>query len=118
MATVIKIKKSTGSTAPTALGNGELAYTQDTGTQANGGYRLFVGAGTESGGEADHIDLIGGKYFTDLMDHAHGALTASSGIITDSNSKVSQMIIDNIDFDNVIFILFSLFFDLKKYKRV
>ena len=27
MATVIKIKKSTGSTAPTALGNGELGYT-------------------------------------------------------------------------------------------
>lgn len=57
MATVIKIKKSTGSTAPTALGNGELGYTQDTGTQANGGYRLFLGAGTESGGEADHIDV-------------------------------------------------------------
>ncbi len=100
MATVIKIKKSTGSTAPTALGNGELAYTQDTGSQANGGYRLFVGAGTESGGEADHIDIVGGKYFTDLMDHAHGALTASSGIITDSNSKVSQMIIDNIDINS------------------
>ena len=100
MATVIKIKKSTGSTAPTALGNGELAYTQDTGSQANGGYRLFVGAGTESGGEADHIDIVGGKYFTDLMDHAHGTLTASSGIITDSNSKVSQMIIDNIDINS------------------
>ena len=67
MATVIKIKKSTGSTAPTALGNGELGYTQAAGTQANGGYRLYVGAGTESGGEADHIDVIGGKYFTDLL---------------------------------------------------
>jgi hypothetical protein len=100
MATVIKIKKSTGTTAPTALGNGELGYTQGTGSQANGGYRLFVGAGTESGGEADHIDVVGGKYFTDLMDHAHGALTASSAIIADSNSKVSQMIIDNIDINS------------------
>ncbi len=100
MATVIKIKKSTGSTAPTALGNGELAYTQDTGSQANGGYRLFVGAGTESGGDADHIDVVGGKYFTDLMDHAHGSLTASSAIIADANSKVSQMIIDNIDINS------------------
>ena len=100
MATVIKIKKSTGTTAPTALGNGELGYTQGTGSQANGGYRLFLGAGTESGGEADHIDVVGGKYFTDLMDHAHGALTASSAIIADSNSKVSQMIIDNIDINS------------------
>ena len=100
MATVIKIKKSTGTTAPTALGNGELGYTQGTGSQANGGYRLFVGAGTESGGEADHIDVVGGKYFTDLMDHAHGTLTASSAIIADANSKVSQMIIDNIDINS------------------
>jgi hypothetical protein len=100
MATVIKIKKSTGTTAPTALGNGELGYTQGTGSQANGGYRLFVGAGTESGGDADHIDIVGGKYFTDLMDHAHGTLTASSAVIADSNSKVSQMIIDNIDINS------------------
>ena len=89
MATVIKIKKSTGSTAPTALGNGELGYTQAAGTQANGGYRLYVGAGTETGGEADHIDVIGGKYFTDMLDHAHGTLTASSAVIVDSNSKVT-----------------------------
>lgn len=97
MATVIKLKKSTGSTAPSALGNGELAYTQATGTQANGGYRLYMGAGTESSGEADHIDVVGGKYFTDMLDHAHGTLTASSAIIADANSKVSQMIVDNID---------------------
>ena len=100
MATVIKIKKSTGSTAPTALGNGELGYTQAAGTQANGGYRLYLGAGTESSGEADHIDVVGGKYFTDMLDHAHGTLTASSAIIADSNSKVSQMIIDNIDINS------------------
>lgn len=97
MATVIKLKKSTGTTAPTALGNGEIAYTQGAGTQANGGYRLYMGAGTESGGEADHIDVVGGKYFTDMLDHAHGTLTANSAIIADANSKVSQMIIDNID---------------------
>ena len=100
MATVIKLKKSTGSTAPSALGNGELAYTQAAGTQANGGYRLYMGAGTESSGEADHIDVVGGKYFTDMLDHAHGTLTASSAIIADSNSKVSQMIIDNIDINS------------------
>ena len=97
MATVIKIKKSTGSTAPTALGNGELGYTQAAGTQANGGYRLYVGAGTETNGEADHIDVIGGKYFTDMMDHAHGTLTASSAVIVDANSKVDTWNVDNIN---------------------
>ncbi|MCP4798985.1 MAG: hypothetical protein GY893_03465, partial [bacterium] len=97
MATVIKIKKSTGSTAPTALGNGELGYTQAAGTQANGGYRLYVGAGTESGGEADHIDVIGGKYFTDLLDHAHGTVTASSAVILDANSKVDTWNVDQIN---------------------
>jgi hypothetical protein len=97
MATVIKIKKSTGSTAPTALGNGELGYTQAAGTQANGGYRLYVGAGTETGGEADHIDVIGGKYFTDMLDHAHGTVTASSAVILDSSSKVDTWNVDQIN---------------------
>ena len=97
MATVIKIKKSTGSTAPTALGNGELGYTQAAGTQANGGYRLYVGAGTETDGEADHIDVIGGKYFTDMLDHAHGTVTASSAVILDANSKVDTWNVDNIN---------------------
>ena len=97
MATVIKIKKSTGSTAPTALGNGELGYTQAAGTQANGGYRLYVGAGTETGGEADHIDVIGGKYFTDMLDHAHGTVTASSAVILDANSKVDTWNVDQIN---------------------
>jgi len=97
MATVIKIKKSTGSTAPTALGNGELGYTQAAGTQANGGYRLYVGAGTETAGEADHIDVIGGKYFTDMLDHAHGTLTASSAVVVDTNSKVDTWNVDNIN---------------------
>ena len=99
MATVIKIKKSTGSTAPTALGNGELGYTQAAGTQANGGYRLFMGAGTETDGDADHIDIIGGKYFTDMLDQVHGTLTASSAVIVDSNSKVDNWNVDNLNFN-------------------
>ena len=97
MATVIKLKKSTGSTAPTALGNGEVAYTQDTGTQANGGYRLYMGAGTEIAGDADHIDVVGGKYFTDMLDQVHGTLTAASAVIVDSNSKIDNWNVDNIN---------------------
>ena len=97
MATVIKIKKSTGSTAPTALGNGEMGYTQASGTSANGGERLYIGAGTESGGEADHIDIIGGKYYTDILATTAGTLTADTVVIPDSNKKMDNWIVDNID---------------------
>ena len=97
MATVIKIKKSTGATAPTALGNGEMAYTQAAGTSVNGGERLYMGAGAESGGEADHIDIIGGKYYTDLLAAVAGTLTADTVVIPDSNKKMDNWIVDNID---------------------
>ena len=97
MATVIKIKKSTGATAPTALGNGELAYTQATGTSVNGGESLYIGAGAESGGEADHIDVIGGKYYTGLLSSVAGTITADTVVIVDSNKKVDNWIVDNID---------------------
>ena len=46
MATTIQIKRSTGTTAPTTLANGELAYTHGTGTQTNLGDRLFIGDGS------------------------------------------------------------------------
>ena len=95
MATVIKIKRSSSTSAPSALAQGELAYTYGTGTQANNGDRLFVGTGTESAGEAANIDVIGGKYFADLNDHAAGTLTASSTIIVDSNSAISALNVGN-----------------------
>ena len=42
---IIRTKRSTGTTAPgaNALKNAELAYTMGTGTQGNGGERLFIG---------------------------------------------------------------------------
>ena len=72
MANTIQIKRSTGTTAPTNLAVGELAHTQGTGTQGNGGDRLYIGEGSNV------QEVIGGKYFTDLLDHVHGTLTASS----------------------------------------
>ena len=95
MATVIKIKRSSGTSAPTALAQGELALTYGTGTQGNNGDRLFIGTGTETAGEAANIDIIGGKYFADLNDHAHGTLTASSTIIVDSNKAIDELFIGN-----------------------
>ena len=95
MATTIKIKRgaATSETAPSQLGAGELAVTYgDASSQSNGGDRLYIG---NSAANANLI--IGGKYFTDLIDHVHGTLTASSGLITDSSSKLNNLKVDNID---------------------
>ena len=43
MATTIKIKRGTGTSAPGSLSAGELAYTGGSGTSGNSGSRLFIG---------------------------------------------------------------------------
>ena len=91
MATTIKIKRSTGTSAPSSLVAGELAYTGGAGAQGGSGSRLFVG------NPADGANLvIGGKYFTDMLDHVHGTNTASSALIVDSNKKINELLSGNI----------------------
>ena len=102
MANLTRIKiLTTGATtsAPSNIKTGELAYSYVAGTQGNNGDRLYIGTGAESGGVASSVDLIGGKYFTGLLDHVHGTLTASSAIITDSNNKISSLNVDNLRLD-------------------
>ena len=98
MASSILIKRSTGTVAPGTITYGELAVTvSGTGTQANSGDRLFVG---DNNGAAQ---VVGGRYFTDLLDHTHGTLTASSSVIVDSNSKIDNWNVDDINLNsNVI----------------
>jgi len=94
MASKIRIKRSQLSTAPSSLNYGELAVTvKTTGTQSNGGERLYVGD--------DQTDpqIVGGKYFMDLIDHAHGTLTANSGIIVDGDKKIDNLLIDDVQID-------------------
>ena len=95
MATIIQIKRSSGTTAPAELAQGELAYTYGSGTQGNNGDRLFIGTGTETDGVAANIDIIGGKYFTSLTDHVPGTLTASSALLVDSNKAIDEIFIGN-----------------------
>ena len=96
MATIIQIKRSSGSSSPATLKQGEMGLTFGAGTQANLGDRLFIGTGSvDSNGNATSIDVIGGKYFADLNDHAHGALTANSTIIVDSNKAIDEFIVGN-----------------------
>ena len=99
MANLTRIKiLTTGSTttAPSNLKTGELAYSYVAGTQANNGDRLYIGTGTESGGVAASVDLIGGKYFADLLDHVHGTTTASSALIVDANKHITELNIGSL----------------------
>ena len=81
MALTLQIKRSSGSTAPSSLQDGELAYT-------HGNEKLFIGDGST-------VKLIGGKSFNDLIDHTAGTLTASSAILVDSNKAIDDLIVGN-----------------------
>jgi hypothetical protein len=96
MASIIRIKRSTTSGDPSTLGNGELAYSALSGTQSNGGDRLYIGIGSETAGNAANHFVVGGKYFTDLLDHQHGTVTASSALIVDANKKLDELNVDNL----------------------
>jgi hypothetical protein len=76
-----------GSPNTNALHVGEQAYSFKSDT-STGGQRLYIGQLVGS----DVLPVvIGGKYFTDMMDHTLGTLTASSAILVDSNSWVSNI---------------------------
>ena len=81
--------------APTNLKTGEIAYSYVTGTQANNGDRLYMGTGAENSGPgnafASSVDVIGGKYFTQMLDHVHGTATASSAVILDANKHLNEI---------------------------
>ena len=97
MASTILVKRSTGTSVPSSLEFGELALTVGTGTQVNRGDRIFIGDNNTT------VQVIGGKYFTDMLDHVHGTLTADSGVIVDNNSKVDRFRVDDINIDgNVV----------------
>ena len=84
---IIKIKRTTGATAPSSLNAGELAFSGGTGTQSNLGQRLFIGDPANS----NAVTVIGGNYFSNLMDHVHGTTTASSALIVDANKSTSEL---------------------------
>lgn len=61
MASIIRIRRSTGTTAPSTLNYGELAYTVGLALTSNSGGRLFIGD------ENEQVLTIGGRYYTDLF---------------------------------------------------
>ena len=76
MTTKILIKRTTGTGDPSTIDAGELAYKY-------GNDHLLIG---NSGGTAPLV--IGGKVFSDKLDHTNGQLNASSAMVTDSDSKI------------------------------
>ena len=84
---IIKIKRTTGTTAPSSLNAGELAYSGGAGTQGNNGQRLFIGDPANS----NAVTVIGGNYFSNLLDHAHGITTAGSALIVNANKSTSEL---------------------------
>lgn len=99
MASIVRIKRSEVSGNPSILGQGELAYSALPDNGSNGGDRLYIGMGTETAGNAVNHVVIGGKFFTDMLDHTKGVLTANSAIVTDAASKIDNLKVDNIDID-------------------
>lgn len=84
MTQLIQIKRSTTTVTPTTLEQGELAYSSLS-------EKLFIGnPGTSE------VVSIGGKLFTDMLDHTAGVVTANSALIVDADGKLNVLDIDNI----------------------
>lgn len=88
MANTIKIKRSTTTATPadSSLAAGELAYSSSSS-------KLFIG---HPDGSTAAPQVVGGKLYTDMLDHTAGTLTASSAIIVDSSSKIDVLNVDNL----------------------
>ena len=88
MATAIKIKRGTGSAAPAAsdLVEGELAYAED---RSNNGASAKLYISSINSSSAEVIDTIGGKYYTEIVDGATNANTASKLVKRDGSGNFS-----------------------------
>ena len=96
MASIIRIKRSSTAGNPSTLGAGELAYSAFGGT---GGNRLYIGMGTETTGNAVNHHVIGGTYYTGLVDASTaGTLTtgASSIPILSATGTIDKWLVGNI----------------------
>ena len=102
MASIIRVKRSTGTVAPASLNFGELGLTVGVGTHGNKGGRLFAGDNSQN------AQVVGGRYYTDLLSIAPGLIagqanptTPANGFVAilDQNRKVDQWNVDNITID-------------------
>ena len=106
MASIIRIKRSSGTNKPASLNWGELGYV--TGIGSYGGLnqykdRVFLGD------DGNNVNPIGGYYYASMMEHSPGAIAGvtntrnSDGgivVILDSSRKVDQWNVDNLRLDD------------------
>jgi len=102
MASIIRIKRSSGTAKPASLNWGEMAYV--TGIGSYGGTnqykdRVFLGD------DGTNVNPIGGHYYTSMMEHTPGNLTgvtnsrnSDGGIVAvlDSSRKIDEWNVDNL----------------------
>ena len=115
MASIIRIKRSSGTTKPASLNWGEMAYV--TGIGSYGGTnqykdRIFVGD------DGSNVFPVGGHYYTSMMEHSPGTVegvqnsrntdrgivavmgpSANSALGGAESLKVDQWNVDNIRID-------------------
>ena len=84
MAQTFKIKRSNTTSAPGSLSAGELAYSSSSD-------KLFIGHPQSAA-----VTTIGGELYVNMLDHTAGTLTASSALIVDANSKIDNLLVDNL----------------------
>ena len=105
MASIIRIKRSSGTAKPSSLNWGEMAYV--TGIGQYGGTnqykdRVFLGD------DGTNVNPVGGFYYTSMMEHTPGALAgvtntrnSDGGIVAilDNNRKIDVWNVDNLTLD-------------------
>jgi len=105
MASIIRIKRSSGTAKPGSLNWGEMAYV--TGIGSYGGTnqykdRVFLGD------DGTNVNPVAGHYYTSMMEHTPGALAgvtnsrnSDGGIVAvvDSNRKIDIWNVDNLTLD-------------------
>jgi hypothetical protein len=100
MASIIRIKRSSTSGNPSTLGAGELAYSALADNGSNGGDRLYIGMGTETAGNAVNHVIIGGKYYTGLVDAAGSGGTlntsAKSIPVLSATGTIDKWLVGNL----------------------
>ena len=89
MASIIRVKRSTGTTAPATLNYGELGITIGVGTHGNRGGRVFAGDNSQN------PQLIGGRYYTDLLSIAPGLVAGQDNPTTPANGFVPVLLTEN-----------------------
>jgi hypothetical protein len=101
--TNILIRRSGTQGEPVKLQQGEIAYSflSDPATDGfgNGGDRLYIAIGENNdSGYSTEIDVIGGTYFTNLLNHQQGVLTPNSALLVDNNKRINEILADSATF--------------------